>query len=392
VRSGTTGDTRPRYAAPRADSGDVATDRTLPAAAYTDVEHYRRECDRIFRREWLLVASAEQLREPGDYVALELVGEPIVVVRGADGAVRALSSVCRHRYMLVAEPGHRGRADCFTCPYHRWRYDLDGRLTSAPFMSDVDGFDRRSHCLPSFAVEEWQGLVFVSLDANPAPLAPRLEPIRQTFERYGMVGARQVAFYDKLWNCNWKIAVENASECYHHLGTHKELFESSLPARGTYGGTGGPGYAVHHVQVTDVTRLGVTSNPVDSGLLDADLAETVIYTVFPCTLVLNVGFLIGWFSFLPEGVDRCRFLNGFLAPAALAETGVVSEKEVEQFMNDINDQDEQIIRLVQRGVGSAHAQPGMLSHKEPALADFYAYLRQVLQDETGGSFLSNPQT
>jgi phenylpropionate dioxygenase-like ring-hydroxylating dioxygenase large terminal subunit len=156
-----------------------------------------------------------------------------------------------------------------------------------------------------------------------------------------------------------------------------------LPSRGTYGATGGPGYAVHRTPVTEGADWGFDADVVDSGLLPADLAETVIFTIFPCALVLNAGPMIGWFSFLPEGVDRCRFLNGFLAPAALDEAGVVDEAEVGQLMNDINDEDEQIIRLVQRGVRSRHAAPGMLSHKEPALADFYAYLRRALQDEAG---------
>ncbi len=363
--------------------GEVATDRTLPAAAYSHVSHYRAECDRIFRKEWLLVASAEQLREPGDYVALDLVGEPIVVVRDADGEVRALSSVCRHRYMLVAEPGTRGRTDCLTCPYHRWRYDLDGRLTSAPFMGDVDGFERESHRLPSFPVEIWEGLVFVSLDPEPPPLAPRLQPVRDALARYRVAGARQVAFYDKVWNCNWKVAVENASECYHHLGTHEELLEAVVPSRGTYAAAGGPGYAVHRTPVAQGSDWGIPANDIDTGLLAEDLEEMAVFTIFPCTLVLNAGPLVLWFSFLPEGVDRCRFLNGFLAPPALADAGLVDEDEMAQFMNEVNDQDERIVELVQRGVGSAHAEPGMLSHKEPALVDFYAYLRQTLQDEAG---------
>lgn len=360
-------------------------DRTLPAAAYCDPGCYDAELDRVLRREWLLVASADQVRQPGDYVSLELAGEPIVVVRAADGVVRALSSVCRHRYMLVTEPGARGRADCFTCDYHAWRYDLDGRLTSAPFMADVVGFDSAAHALPGFPVEEWEGLVFVCLDPAPEPLAPRLEPVRQAFARFGMTSARQVAFYDRVWDCNWKVAVENASECYHHLGTHKELLDSVLPARGTYAATGGPGYAVHRTPAADDADWGIPLDGVDSGLLASDLAETVIFTVFPCALVLNAGPLIGWFSFLPEGPERCRFLNGFLAPAPLVEAGVVDEAQVDELMNDINDQDEAIIRLVQRGVRSAYARPGVLSSKEPALVDFYAYLRDNLRDAAGRS-------
>lgn len=106
----------------------------------------------------------------------------------------------------------------------------------------------------------------------------------------------------------------------------------------------------------------------------------MIYTVFPNLLVLNAGPLIGWFSFLPEGPQRCRFLNGFLAPAAIAD--LVDAARVERLMRDINDQDEAIIRLVQRGVRSAYAQPGVLSSKEPALVDFYTYLRTALQDKS----------
>ena len=352
--------------------------RTLPAAAYCAPGHYEAELELIFRREWLLVASTEQIREPGDFVALELAGEPIVVVRGEDGAVHALSSVCRHRYMLVAEPGARGNVDCFTCDYHAWRYALDGRLVAAPFMAGVPGFDRAAHDLPRLAVEEWEGLVFVCLDPEPEPLAPKLEPLRQAFARFGMTTARQVAFDDRLWECNWKVAVENASECYHHLGTHKELLDSVLPASGTYAGTGTAAYAVHHTPATADADWGITLDGLESGLLAEDLAETVIYTVFPNLLVLNAGPLIGWFSFLPEGPQRCRFLNGFLAPAAIADR--VDAAQVTQLMHDINDQDEAIIRLVQRGVRSAYAEPGVLSAKEPALGDFYAYLSRVLQD------------
>ena len=359
-------------------SSSAAPLRTLPAAAYCDPGRYQAELELIFRREWLLVASAEQVREPGDYVALELAGEPIVVVRGEDGAVHALSSVCRHRYMLVAEPGTRGNVDCFTCDYHAWRYALDGRLVAAPFMAGVPGFDRAAHDLPALAVEEWEGLVFVCLDPEPEPLAPKLAPLREAFARFGMATARQVAFDDRLWECNWKIAVENASECYHHLGTHKELLDSVLPASGTYAGTGTTAYAVHHTPATDDADWGIALDGVDSGLLAEDLAETVIYTVFPNLLVLNAGPLIGWFSFLPEGPQRCRFLNGFLAPAEIADR--VDATAVERLMHDINDQDEAIIRLVQRGVRSRYAEPGVLSSKEPALADFYAYLSRVLQD------------
>jgi phenylpropionate dioxygenase-like ring-hydroxylating dioxygenase large terminal subunit len=356
----------------------AAPGRTLPAAAYYEPEYYELECQRIFRREWLLVAHAQQLPEPGDYFAVDLAGEPVVVVRGADGQIRALSAVCRHRYMLVAEAG-RGRTRQLTCPYHDWRYDLDGCLSSAPYMADVAGFDRAEHNLPRFAVEEWEGLVFVSLDPAARPLGPRLAPVREALTRYHVATARQVAFDDRMWKCNWKVAVENASECYHHLGTHKENLDAVLPARGTYGAAGGPGFAVHFTPVDGDMGWGFDATEAESGPWPSDLETMGVYTLFPNALILNAGHLVLWFSFLPEGVDRCRFLNGFLAPAALVDAGVVDAARIERMMNQINDQDEPIVEGVQRGVMSALATPGMLSHREPALADFYTYLTRALR-------------
>jgi len=358
-------------------------DRTLPASAYCSPEIYQAECEHILRREWLLVASMEQFREPGDYFCLDLVGEPIVVVLGTNRQVRALSTVCRHRYMPVVEPG-RGSTDRFTCPYHAWRYGLNGALTAAPYMADVDGFSRDEHRLPSLPVEVWEGLVFVNLSPDPAPLAPRLEPVQRALSRYEIEKCRQVAFDDRMWDCNWKVAVENASECYHHVGTHKELFDPVLPARTTYGAAGGPGYAVHFTPAAaGGLGWGIPPNDVDTGLLDSDLAEMGVYTLFPNALVLNAGPFILWFSFLPYGVDRCRFLNGVLAPAALVSAGLVDEADSLGFIHEVNDQDTPIVEGVQRGVASRIAAPGVLSHREPALVNYYAYLRRMLAASGG---------
>jgi nitrite reductase/ring-hydroxylating ferredoxin subunit len=104
---------------------------------------------------------------PGDYLALEIAGEPVLVIRGHGGELRALSNVCRHRlHPLVADGA--GSLPRLTCPYHRWTYRLDGQLASAPCMTDVPGFDRTAVRLPMFRVEQWLGFVFVNLDDDAA--------------------------------------------------------------------------------------------------------------------------------------------------------------------------------------------------------------------------------
>src|SRR5690242_16932607 len=97
--------------------------RGLPPRAYTDPAAYASEVERMFRREWISVARVDQVARPGDYVCVDLFDEPLVVTRAADGAIRVLSRVCRHRGMLVASgSGHR---QSLQCPYHAWTYGLD---------------------------------------------------------------------------------------------------------------------------------------------------------------------------------------------------------------------------------------------------------------------------
>jgi phenylpropionate dioxygenase-like ring-hydroxylating dioxygenase large terminal subunit len=106
--------------------GGLDAAETLPPACYTDAAFYTFEKEALFDREWLCVGRADQVREPGDYFTTQIVGEPIVVARARDGVIRAMSSVCQHRAMLVAEGA--GNARGFVCPYHHWVYGLDADL------------------------------------------------------------------------------------------------------------------------------------------------------------------------------------------------------------------------------------------------------------------------
>jgi phenylpropionate dioxygenase-like ring-hydroxylating dioxygenase large terminal subunit len=147
--------------------------RTLPPRWYREPALYEREVEQVFRREWFCVARADQIPRSGSYLALDLLGEPLVAVRDLEGRLRVLSRVCRHRAMPVVLG--RGEARSFQCPYHRWTDGLDGRLLAAPEMERTEGFDRARCRLPELRVEEFEGFVFASFDPDAVPLAPRLE-------------------------------------------------------------------------------------------------------------------------------------------------------------------------------------------------------------------------
>ncbi|NJM37317.1 MAG: Rieske (2Fe-2S) protein [Akkermansiaceae bacterium] len=130
---------------------------TIPAAAYTDPGFHEFENQEIFRKEWISLCHVSQIPNPGDFVRVDLCGEPMLVVRSKDMSIKVLSRTCRHRGMDLMPSGFghpdEGNKRVILCPYHLWSYDLDGKLVGAPEMHKADGFDRSEVCLHRFRSE-----------------------------------------------------------------------------------------------------------------------------------------------------------------------------------------------------------------------------------------------
>lgn len=217
------------FAGMESSIGDINDAQMLPPSCYTSEEFFEFEKSAIFDHEWLCVGRESWAASPGDYFTTMHVGEPIVVTRGRDGKLRALSNVCQHRAMLVAE-GH-GNAAVLVCQYHHWSYGMDGKLIGAPAMDRARGFDKKSVCLPEFKVETWQGFVFVNFDAEAPPLAPRLAALTQALEHYRLAEA-EGRFPDPpakfAWN--WKVMMENNNDGYHANKLHQGPLHDHIPS------------------------------------------------------------------------------------------------------------------------------------------------------------------
>ena len=137
------------------DTGAVPTP-SLPPAAYTDPVLYEQELAEVYGRSWILVGHASEVARPGQYLTADVGYEPVVVVRGYDGVLRALSNVCRHRASTILE-GAGTVKRVMRCPYHAWTYDLDGQLAAAPQARGFACLDRDSIALPQFQVEVVDG-------------------------------------------------------------------------------------------------------------------------------------------------------------------------------------------------------------------------------------------
>ena len=197
---------------------DESQARSLPAGFYASEAFLELEKEEIFRREWVCLGRVDEVAKRGDYFTTQLLDEPLIVVRGLDNKVRVLSNVCRHRSSVIVEG--KGTAKHFVCPYHAWTYANDGQLLRAPYMDQVKGFKVEGCRLPEFSTEVWRGFLYVNLDGNAKPLAPRLrglEPYVMNFHPEDMVFQ---TVQDEVWPTNWKSLAENFMEGYHLSNVH----------------------------------------------------------------------------------------------------------------------------------------------------------------------------
>ena len=166
---------------------DVAHAETLPPELYTSEEILRFEREALFMREWLAVGRAERIPNPGDWFQVDLLGEPIIVLRSKEGDVRAMSAVCQHRAMTVCEGS--GNDTTFKCPYHHWIYGQDGRLLGAPAMEKTEGFEKADFGLPTLQVEEWLGFVFLVDAWDGTPMEANDEGTLEWIDRSRLIEA-----------------------------------------------------------------------------------------------------------------------------------------------------------------------------------------------------------
>jgi phenylpropionate dioxygenase-like ring-hydroxylating dioxygenase large terminal subunit len=194
---------------------------TLPSEYYVDPKYLDMERKNIFWRTWQIVGRCGQVSRPGDYFTANLCGEPLLIVRDQENTLRGFYNVCRHRAGPPAEGC--GSRKVFRCGYHGWTYGLDGRLLNAPEMDETKDFRFEDFRLRGIRVEEWEGQVFVNLDADSAALRPSLRELpnqvgKFNFGEMSLAGRREYHL-----RCNWKVYIDNYLEGYHLPSVHPSL-------------------------------------------------------------------------------------------------------------------------------------------------------------------------
>jgi Rieske 2Fe-2S family protein len=192
---------------------------SLPQAFYTDSSVYALELERVVYRNWILAGHVSELTEPGDFKVFKVADESAIIVRGGDGELRAFANVCRHRGSLVCLE-ERGRAKEFSCPYHGWKYSLDGSLIAARDMPD--GFDKSTHGLKPVSFDVIHGLMFICFTDTPPSLDGAKGDLAGPMAMFDFPNLKVAASKTYDIPANWKLCIENYQECYHCATAHPE--------------------------------------------------------------------------------------------------------------------------------------------------------------------------
>jgi phenylpropionate dioxygenase-like ring-hydroxylating dioxygenase large terminal subunit len=359
---------------------DLGAAETLPPACYTDAGFYAFETEALFNHEWLCVGRADWVKAPGDYFTTQIIGEPIVVAHARDGVIRAMSSVCQHRAMLVAED--KGNARGFICPYHHWVYGLDGKLVNAPAMERTCDFDKKTVRLPQFKVEIWLGFIFINFDRDAAPLAPRLARVADAIAGYDIAGAEGPPPMTGRFAWNWKVMFENNNDGYHASRLHKGPLHDFIPSELAVFPDADPTDA-GFLRFNGTTHPDASFNPTQKAVLpifpkltEADRGRMTFANVPPTLSLVMSSDLVIYLILRATGPDTMEQDTGVLvAPGAMDDPAF--EHRLEMVMTSagkIIAQDMHVDALVQVGLGSRFAPRGRYSWQEGAQGQFNHWL------------------
>ena len=346
--------------------------RSLPSSWYRDPRVDALERRSVFGESWQLVARADQLERPGDFVTAEVAGEPLLVLRDDAGDLRAFFNVCRHRgACILTEP--RGSVRRLRCRYHGWTYDLRGELRGVPEFEGVEDFRREDNGLVPLAVDRWGPLVFVHPGTAPPPLQGWLRPLP---EQIGALdGLHFLERREYTLGCNWKVFVDNYLDGGYHVNSVHPTLGSVLQ------------YSDYRTECFEHTSL--QSSPLkpsgDSAASATRTGDRARYGwAFPNVMVNSYAGVMDTNVVLPITPDRCRVIIDFYFADLATERAVSVARESVELGHRIQLEDVGICEEVQRGLGSRSYSTGRFAvRREAAVYQFQRLLASRLQGASG---------
>jgi phenylpropionate dioxygenase-like ring-hydroxylating dioxygenase large terminal subunit len=247
-------ETRPVPPALRESTNTFLGSGPLSVERYLSRDFHELEKRHLWPRVWQSLCRETEIANAGDFYVHDIVDESVLVVRTASGDIRAYPNACLHRGRQLKEGSASGLGTSpdITCPFHGFRWSLNGQFQGAPCQWDFPHIDAEQFDLPSLRVDTWGGWVFVNIDGMAPPLREYLGVMVEHFERWAPQECYKALHIKKVLRCNWKLAHEAFIESYHTMATHPQL----LP----YTGDSNSQYDCFNDHVSrTITPMGVVS-------------------------------------------------------------------------------------------------------------------------------------
>lgn len=359
----------------------VAGAFTLPARYYADPAIFEHEMERIHYRSWLFAGRADDLPKPGSYVVRRFGRAEALIVRGEDGRIRAFHNTCRHRgTLLCADEAGRFQGS-IQCHYHAWTWGLDGSLKAAPHMDQVRDFRTEDYPLVGVHVAEWDGHLFINVSETPAPFSEHLAGLDARFRPWRMEELRRVERKVYRVNANWKLVIQNYSECLHCPIAHPQLGRLSHYLSGDNEAPQ-PSYLGGSMDLKDgiasMTMDGTSNRACFPDLSLEDRRRVHYYALLP-NLLLNLHpDYVMTFAIWPLAVDRTEIVCDWHFHPSEIDKPDFDPRGAVEFWDVTNRQDWELSDLAQRGISSLGYRQGPFSYREDLLPGLDRWLLERL--------------
>ena len=327
---------------------------SLDARYYTDASIYRAELRGLLAKTWQFAGHVSSLQTPGDYFTFSVAGENLFCILDNSHQIRCFYNVCQHRAHQLLQGS--GNNTLIVCPYHAWNYHLDGKLRSGPNIKVVPGFNKDNICLTSVRVENLHGFIFINLDPHAKPLDDWFPDVRRQLQQYvpEVEKLEPIEWVEIPEQCNWKVSIENYSECYHCKLNHR-TFATGVVKPETYD-IQPQGYCLRHT--TECQNLDKMTYPIDLEANEhaGDYSSWFLWPLF--SFQVYPGNVLNTYHWRPTDTDQVVLWRGWYTvdgkPSDIVN-GLAKQDRETTVAEDIS-----LVESVQKGLQSRGYVPGPL--------------------------------
>jgi len=332
----------------------IVPTHALAAHYYTDPAIFEIEKQGLLAQTWQLAGHESQLEKPGDFFTFEIAGENLFAVKTSENEIKAFYNVCQHRaHELVSGSGNKR---VIVCPYHAWTYELTGELKGGRNIDAVPGFDKSKICLQEIRIENYCGFLFANLDSEARPMAEWFPNVREELTAFvpDIERLKTIEWVETPEKCNWKISIENYSECYHCQLNHP-TFSTGVVNPATYN-IQAQGYCLRHT--TECQNLEQMSYPIDLNS-NQHAGEYSSWFLWPMvSFQVYPGNVLNTYHWRPIDHENVIVWRGWYTVDGV-DSEVIRQLAV-QDRETTMEEDIHLVQSVQRGLNSRGYTPGPL--------------------------------